>query len=188
MNAPVRTPVVLSDDQYEDMTRKGAFVHVGRVELRGGVIVQMSPVHYPHGRVASELFLLLHKSVAAAGLALKETFEVTVRFGGGFQPTADIVVWDPALAPASFDGPIPGDAVRIVVEVADASLADDLGAKLADYAKAGLAEYWVADVRARVIFQHAQPNETGYATRAVHPFGAKIAALTLPLAIATDTL
>ena len=186
MNAPVRPPLVLTDDQFEDMARKGAFTKVGRVELRGGVIVAMSPVHLSHSRVTRELLFALTRAMASSSLPFEINAEITIRFGGGFQPTVDLVVWQPD--PALVDGPIPGAAARLVIEVADASLADDLGGKLLDYAQTGLAEYWVADVKARMIVQNADPGPEGYATRRLHPFGETLAALTLPLAVDTSAL
>ena len=97
-----------------------------------------------------------------------------------FQPVADIVIWDPTLAPADLTGPIPGDAVKLVIEVADASLADDLGEKLEDYASAGVAEYWVADVQARQVLRHDGPGDGRFARRAPAPLDAAIDALTIP--------
>ena len=188
MNAPVRTPLILTDAQFEDMTRRGAFTKVGRVELRGGVITPMSPVHLSHSNIQLALIFAVQAAIAASGLKLRMNQEISIAFGAGFQPTADIVVWDPALAPADLDGPIPGVAVRLVVEVADASLGDDMGQKLADYADAGLAEYWVADVRGRVLFRHEQPVTGGYKVRSPVLFGQPAPALTLSLTVDTAAL
>ena len=186
MNAAVRPPLILTDAQFEDMTRRGAFVKVGRVELRGGVITPMSPTHYNHANV---MFLLTQSILAALGNSgLRVLNEVTVAFGGGFQPTADIVIWDPALTPADLDGPIPGAAVKLVIEIADASLGDDLGEKLAHYANAGLSEYWVVDVRGRMLFRHEQPVEGAYKVRSPVQFGQAAPALTLPLTVDTAAL
>ncbi len=188
MNAPSRPPLILTDDQFEDMGRRGAFEKVGRVELRGGMIAPMNPVYYPHANVVFELGIALREAVRKAGLALQVHVEISARFGGGFLPTVDVVVWDQASAPADLDGPVPGAAVRLAVEVADSSLGDDLGAKLIDYAQTGLAEYWVADVKSRTIFQHRDPGATGYGTRVAIRFGDVAAALTLPLAVDTSKL
>ena len=40
-----------------------------------------------------------------------------------------------------------------------------------DYAQAGIAEYWVADVEARVLHVHVGPSADGYANRRVVRFG-----------------
>jgi Uma2 family endonuclease len=188
MNAPVRTPVILTDDQYEDMARKGAFTRVGRVELRGGVVVAMSPVYLNHSTMVGAFYLAVTSALERSGSALRANAELTVRFGGGFQPTADVVVWDPATVPADLDGPLPGSAARLVIEVADRSLDDDLGQKLVDYAQAGLAEYWVAEVKGRIVHLCTGPTAEGYATRRTVRFGEELVASTLALAVATQSL
>lgn len=176
-------PLILTDDQFEDMARRGAFVKVGRVELRRGMLAAMSPVYMPHAGAVSELTQALLRAVGAAGLNLKVWNELSIRFGGGFQPTADIVVFDPA-AVQDESGPLPGAAARLVVEVADASLADDLGPKLEDYAAAGLAEYWVADVQGGVLLRHAEPQAVGgYRVRAPAAMSGEVGALTLPVTL-----
>jgi Uma2 family endonuclease len=188
MNAPVRIPVVLTDDQYEDMARKGAFARVGRVELRGGVVVAMSPAHINHATVMMALLRAADRAILTSAGALEIAPEFTIRFGGGFQPTADIVIWEAALVPADHDGPLPAAAAKLVIEVADRSLDDDLGQKLRDYAQAGLTEYWVADVKGRVINRCTGPGADGYAKRDVFRFGEDVTAATLPLTVETKSL
>lgn len=176
-----RPQLLLTDAQFEDMARRGAFVKVGRVELRRGVITPMSPVFLGHANLHARLVEALGRAIAEAQLSLRLNFELSIRFGGGFQPTADIVLWDPGMV-AEESGPLPGAAARLVVEVADASLGDDLGEKQLDYARAGLPEYWVADVKDSVILRHAEPAEEGYRTRSSAPLAGRVEALTLALA------
>ena len=187
MTTAIRIPAILTDDQFEDMTRKGAFARVGRVELRGGVITPMSPVYLRHSTVLTLLIVSAHRAIQESGAGLCVNGEISIRCGGGFQPTADVVIWAPAAVPA-FDGPIPKEAVRLVIEVADASLADDLGQKLVDYAEAGLAEYWVADVQARLIHRCREPQAGGYRVREAIRFGEPCAAATIPFSLDTTGL
>lgn len=112
------------------------------------------------------------------------TDEVTIRFGGGFQPTVDIVIWAPEGDAAALDGPVPGALVKLVVEVSDATIGDDLGDKLAAYARAGVPEYWVVDVKARVIFRHSEPADGHYRGRKAVSFGEPVASFTLTGVIA----
>lgn len=156
MNALVKA---FTSAEFHRMAAKGAFGDM-RVELRRGKIIKMSPQHIPHARVKSDIQHRLERGVSAAGLGWEVLTETTVSFGGGFEPMPDIVVFDPTLAPAS--GPIPGAAVKLIVEVADATLADDLGEKREDYARAGLAEYWVADVAKKRVHRHADPQGDRY--------------------------
>jgi Uma2 family endonuclease len=47
--------------------------------------------------------------------------------------------------------------VALLVEVADSSLAYDLGEKKAAYARAGIPEYWVVDLRHDVVVVCREP-------------------------------
>jgi hypothetical protein len=67
-----------------------------------------------------------------------------------------------------------------VIEVADATPAEDLGAKSLDYARAGLAEYMIADLAARRLVQRTEPTPEGYAAEAMIPFGSPLTLKTLP--------
>lgn len=140
--------------EYEQLTELGAF-DGKRVELIGGQIVQMSPKKPPHS--------------VATGLAEENLTQVFPR--GRFT----IRVQDP-LALAEFDEPEPDVAVVIgehrdylaghptaeqtllVVEVADSSLAYDLGPKADLYAAAGIKDYWVVNIPDRTIEVHRRPS------------------------------
>jgi Uma2 family endonuclease len=188
MNEVVRTPLKITARQFEDMARKGAFATVGRVELRQGMMTLMSPVYRPHARLLRQMLLALLEAIARSPSALAVDPELSVRFAGDFMPTADLVVWDQSAVSGNDDGPVPESAARIVVEVADSSLSDDLGDKLLDYARAGLAEYWVADVKARVLFVHTGPGPEGYSQREVVRFGDPIVSPTTGLTVETGAL
>ncbi len=187
MNAPVRNEARFDRAQFEKMARAGVFGR-DRVELRRGRIALMSPKHVPHASVQASLMFALRDAVQSARRDWGVLSEVSVDFAADFQPMPDIVVWDPQAAPPDVDGPIPAAAVRLVVEVADASLTDDLGEKLEDYARAGVAEYWVADVKGRLILRHAGPSETGFARREPVLFGQPAAWLTHDLSVDTGRL
>jgi Uma2 family endonuclease len=58
--------------------------------------------------------------------------------------------------------PAAGDAL-LVVEVADTSLTYDRNIKLPLYARAGVPEAWIVDLRADTVEVHSDPREAGYA-------------------------
>lgn len=76
--------------------------------------------------------------------------------------------------------------VRLIVEVAETSLARALGDKARRYAVAGIAGYWVADIAARCIHVFASPRGIAYAEKSVCTSGEitsrSIAAVRLDLA------
>ncbi len=160
MNALARTHPPFTSAEFYRMAEKGAFAGF-RVELRRGMILKMSPQHYPHARIKQDIQYGLQKAILDAGLNWEVLTEPTVSFGGGFEPMPDVVVFDSAMMPNK-SGTIPGGAVKLIVEVGDSTLADDMGDKREEYAAAGLAEYWVADVKARTVIRHAAPLTAAY--------------------------
>lgn len=172
MNAQVR-PLMMTGAEFDRFLASGASAALGRVELRGGALVRMSPQNLPHGRLKFWIAKQLDATAAALGLATDS--EVTVRFGDAFRPLPDVTVW----AGGPLVGTIPGDTVRLVVEVADASLADDLGDKRAEYAAAGLPEYWVLDVNARCVHRFHAPSGDAYAKADIFRDGERIEAATV---------
>jgi Uma2 family endonuclease len=179
MNVVHREPSTFTNAEFERLVRSGGFGRA-RVELRRGLIVKINAQHAPHAIAKTDLADAIKAGLLAAKLSWRVDQEVSVDFGGGFSPLPDTVVWDPTAAPAMLDGPIPASAVRLIVEVADSSLSDDLGEKLEDYATGDLAEYWVADVKARQILQHAEPGNGAYARRDPTRFGETIVARAYP--------
>lgn len=183
MNALAKTHPPFTSAEFYRMAAKGAFGDM-RVELRRGMILKMSPQHYPHARVKSDLQHALERALLAAGLGWEVLTEATVSFGGGFEPMPDIVLFDPASMPNK-SGTIPAGAVKLVVEVAGSTLADDMGEKREDYANGGLAEYWVADLDAKAVVRHAKPEKGAYSIQeAPVPLSQALVMLTRPEVVA----
>jgi Uma2 family endonuclease len=179
MNVSHRTSSTFTNAEFAQLVRSGGFGSA-RVELRRGWIVRINAQHLAHAKAKTLLAKALEAGLQAAALPWAVYQEVSVAFGDDFTPVPDIVVWDPKDANIDPDGPLPASAVKLVVEVADTTLADDLGEKAADYASGGLAEYWVLDVKGRQILQHSGPANGAYTQRVAVPFGAKIVSRAIP--------
>jgi Uma2 family endonuclease len=185
MNHPHRPQSAFTTAEFNRLVRSGGFGDA-RVELRRGLILKMNAQHVPHANVKEQLATAIKEAIRAAGLSWNVFQEVSVEFGSSFEPLPDIVVWEPAAAPPNLDGPVPAVAVRLVVEVSDTTLADDLGEKLTDYAASGLIEYWVADVKGKILLRHKGPSANGYAERITSRFGEAFDSLAYP-ALRFDT-
>lgn len=165
------------------MAAKGAFKGM-RVELRRGMLLKMGPQYDPHGAVQGDLLRALNDAVRAARLPWQVQAGTTIAFGNGFEPMPDILLIDRSALPIQ-PGPIPPAAVRLVVEVADSSIEDDVGEKREDYALGGLVECWVADVKARTVIRHSEPKGDAFAVEAAPvPLSQPIAMLTRPEVVA----
>lgn len=77
------------------------------------------------------------------------------------EPAPDILVLRRRMD-AFRTGNIPPEELILVVEVADSTLSSDLRVKASLYARAGVPEYWVADVPNRRIIVHREPADGRY--------------------------
>ena len=171
--------------QFSAMVQAGAFTGDRGVELREGLLYEMTPQHVPHLRAKSDLYEALLDALRGMGSPLRVASEGSVLLGEGEVPQPDLIVWEPVRG----RGPVPGERVRLMVEVSDTTLADDLGRKRSLYAAASVPEYWVVDLPARALHQYWAPADGAYARSAVVPFGETIRSATLAgLAVPTAAL
>jgi Uma2 family endonuclease len=190
MVRPIRTgeePSLLriTAAQFSVMVEAGAFTGDLGVELRGGLLYQMNPQYIPHLLAKSRVYEALLDALRALGSPLRVASEGSVRLGDSDVPMPDIIVWEPLRS----RGPVPGERVKIVAEVSDTTLSDDLGHNRALYAAASIPEYWVVDLSGRAVHQYWAPVDGAYARSAVVPFGGMLRSATLDgLAVPTAAL
>lgn len=189
----MNAPEVLSRPHLVKLTVKdflilndvGAFDQYARTELIGGDIWVVNALYSRHARIQSLLLRMLGTACDAIGGGIEAWVDGSVALGGDSMPQPDILI----VATPIDQGPVPVDLLRIAIEVADTSLAHDLGLKAKIFAEAGVPEYWVADAEGRVIHQLWSPIDGEYAKRRQVAFGHPVTAATMPaLAIETDRL
>ncbi len=140
----------------------------GKIELVEGEIIRMAPANVRHWNMQRIVFLRLQSALADAGIDWIVGQEPTVRLRPDTIREPDIAVLrDPDLTASLFDGV----ALFLAVEVADSSLAIDLGPKRRDYAEAMVPHYWVIDLNGRCIHVMAQPDAGDYGARSLIRFG-----------------
>lgn len=124
----------------------GAFADYVKAELVEGVIVAMNARYSRHAHMKGLLYRRLADAVEKLMPDHHVWSEVSVRLSPDTMLAPDIIVTSFRPAPRA---PVPGETVRLAVEVADTTLADDLGRKPRLYAAAGVPEYWVLDVEGK---------------------------------------
>jgi Uma2 family endonuclease len=164
---------------YEDvmvMAENGLLDHV-RVELRNGELIEMSPQRPPHAINMMEInenltsiFIDRVKVVSQVPLRL------TLDMKDINLPIPDVMLLKRKRYRSH---PVPED-VYLIVEVSDSTLSDDLGDKLQDYASAGIPEYWVYDVRAKVFKVHLEPANGDYNRRVTYRYDEAFAPSAFP--------
>lgn len=174
-----REPVVhrFTVEEFLALDEAGAFDNLGRVELIEGEIFEMSPLFLPHGSILAELTASVVIALRERVPALSALTPVSLRSDDHSLPEADLLVVE--LNGTEGDLATP-DIVRLVLEVSASSLRHDLGRKLRLYARTGVPEYWVADVKGRRILRFHSPSGEAFAEQAEFAFGDMIASATIP--------
>ncbi len=186
--APVDTGPLRVRLRVEDvilLDAGGAFQDYGRIELIEGELLYMNAQFRPHMFAKDELAYRIRQALEAQGIDLFVGTEASVKLSEHDLPQPDIIMTS---APRG-DGPVPGDSVRLLVEISDTTLAFDLGRKAAMYAQAGIPECWVVDLNGRVIHQLADTTGAHFDRHDQVSFGDSITSVAVPgLTVATDWL
>ena len=170
----------LDVDEYYRMSDTGIFGEDDRIELIDGDLIDMAPIGQGHAAMVSGLAEALF--VACAGRAIVWP-QNPVRLDRSSEPQPDLAVLR-RRADFYATGERPGPAdVLLLVEVADSSLSFDRKVKLPLYARAGIAELWIVDLKRRVLDAYRKPVANGYQeTTTLQPGGL------LALAIAPEII
>jgi Uma2 family endonuclease len=157
MEAPVLKRV-FRVDEFHRMADGGVFAEDDRLELLDGEIVRMTPIGSRHAGCVARLSDLLWERCRAVAivnvqnpLVLSEQTE--------FYPDIALLKRRPDFYSQSH--PQPGD-VLLVVEVADTTADYDRRIKVPRYARAGIPEVWVVDLRDRAIDVYRQAEGEQY--------------------------
>lgn len=169
-------------DDLRRMVEAGILDADERIELIGGEIVLMSPKGRQHEVLRDELMWAWARTSPPY---LRISTEAPLLLVDDTQTEPDLIVYPAALVSPD----VRGDSVLLVVEVADSSLAYDLGRKAPIYAANGVREYWVINARTLVTTVHRDPGASGFAeTFEVAGDAVATPALVPELAIQLDTL
>ena len=168
--------VRFSREAYQRMCEAGFFGPDAQVELLDGEILMMSPIGPLQGALVRRLtrFFIKH---------LPESIECSVQLpivaGNHSEPEPDIALIRCRDDDYQHEHPSTADVV-LLVEVAQSSLAYDLGRKLQIYASSGIPEYWVVDAGQKLIIVHRAPVGSEYQFAEAFAAGTSVAPLAAP--------
>jgi Uma2 family endonuclease len=144
--------------EYYDMARTGLIAPDARVELIEGEVVRMAPIGDRHGSAVEELDELLHQAVTGRA---RVRCQMPVRLGDYSEPESDFVVMRPRTGRDDHAHPSAAD-VFLIVEISDSTLRYDLDVKVPLYARHGVPEVWVIDLKRHKLHVHRSPVEGSY--------------------------
>lgn len=145
MNAPIAPARMARKFTTQDvfkMVEGGVLRPDERVELIEGELALMSPKHNKHEWLKVRLNMWLAKRLPP-GLVI--AVESTLYLAENTFVEPDIMIYPEHILPEDVRGP----DVQLLIEIADSSLAFDLGPKAALYAKHGVDPYWVINAETK---------------------------------------
>ena len=173
--APTRRK--LDVDVYHRMAEAGILGEDDMVELVDGELIDMAPIGQGHAATVCGLTEAL--VTACLGRAIVSP-QNPVRLDQWNEPQPDLAVLRRRTDfYATGERPGPAD-VLLLIEVADSSLQFDRTVKLPLYARAGIAELWIVDMKRRVLEAYRNPAGDGYRETAAHQPGGQLALLMAP--------
>ncbi len=168
-------PARLTARDFLLLADSGAFAPYARTELIEGEIFVVNAQHRRHARVRGQLKRLFEDALAERNDGLGVLDECSVAFDDASIPQPDIIL---TVEPDG-EGPIPIASVRLIVEVADTTLTQDLGRKQRLYARHAIPEYWVADLTGSRVVRMWAPDGERYAQCDEWAFGVLIESATI---------
>ncbi len=128
------------------------------VELLEGEIIHMSPIGHRHLLTVSRL----NKHFV---LRAKDRYDVhpggAITLNDLSEPQPDVMLVQPEAEVPEKRLPVP-EVTHLVIEVADASLRYDRGRKLRAYARAGVPELWIVNLRDDCVELYREPMSGKY--------------------------
>lgn len=168
-------------DHYERLIDAGFFEGEfrKRVELIRGEILDMSPIGSPHSEIVDRMAAWSFKAVVDR--------QIRIRVQNPIRIPANDSEPEPDLAWVVYGNyarrhPQP-EEVLLLIEVADNSLAFDRRTKLAVYAEAGVAEYWIVNLLDEQIETFQEPDGLQYRKKSIYHGNDAVSPLTMPSAL-----
>jgi Uma2 family endonuclease len=146
-------------DEYYRMAEVGILAPDARVELIEGEIIDMAPIGTGHAGTVAQLNQLLQNAVGDRAYVLPQ---LVVRLSDISEPQPDFALVKPRADFYKKKHPAPADTF-LIIEVSESSLRYDLQVKAPLYARYGVPEYWVIDLKGREVRFFRSPESGQYA-------------------------
>lgn len=168
----------ITTKQYHQMAEMGMF-EGKRVQLINGYVIRMAAMNDPHFSALRRLDKLFDRYFENAGIAeVSQQSPIRVTKSES-DPEPDFALikseLDKGTAFASSD-------VFLVVEISDSTLKLDQSDKLAVYAKEGIPEYWILNLKSNQleVYREPDPENAQYLSRTILKQGQAVACATFP--------
>lgn len=145
-------------ERYHDAISTGILTSDDKVELLFGKLVPMSPIGIQHGRIVNKINRLFTARFPEERYTVGIQNPITLL--NDSEPEPDIYLAKGPLE--SYDHHPYSADLLLVIEVSDSTLKRDRGVKLANYAIAGILEYWIVNVYGLELERYTNPAPEGH--------------------------
>jgi len=174
-----------SAEEYHRMGESGIFRENEQVELIKGEIFRMSPIGTDHAACVDRLNRILHLTLGESWI-IRVQNPVSVSGDSEPEPDISVVKFHPQFYARHH--PEPKD-IGMIIEVSDTSLEYDRQIKLPLYAKSGISEVWIVNLKEGCVEIHSSPGEHGYELCRKHYRGSQLRSPSFPdLKLSTEDL
>jgi Uma2 family endonuclease len=151
-------PRPITVDEYYGMAETGLLEPDARVELIEGEVVHMPPIGSRHGSIMEFLDHLLDRAVADRA---RVRGQLPVRLDNLSEPVPDVAVVKSRADRYTLSHPTAAD-VLLIVEISYSTLRCDINVKVPLYARHGIPEVWIVDLKNNQLRTYRSPSEGRY--------------------------
>ncbi len=166
----------ISRTDYHRMAELGILAADEQVELLAGQIVQKMPKGPRHSALCKCLEKQLERLLGDQVLVRVQD---PIQLDPDSEPEPDLAVVQPDRHFYAAGHPTP-EQIYLIIEVADTTIARDLGVKAQLYAAAGIKDYWVVNVATQQLHIFREPQADGYQEQLILKTPTEIAPLAFP--------
>jgi Uma2 family endonuclease len=171
------TSVKVTVEQFDEMSERGEFDDdPRRFELINGEVREMPAPNPPHEEADERLTRWSFQNLSEVGVRVRTQSSIGLPELDSV-PVPDLI-W---LMNRDYSSRRPlASEVLLVIEVSDSTLSYDRNTKAKLYAAAGLADYWIVNIRGRCFEVLRDPGSSRYKSKTIFYPGEEIPPLALP--------
>lgn len=154
-------------EEYQKMGEVGLLTEDSRVELIEGDIIEMAPIGSNHAGHVNHLVGILWRQLYGKAVVAGQN-PVVLNDRSETQPDIAVLRWRDDFYRTTH--PMPAD-VFLLIEVADTTARYDREVKIPLYARNGIPEAWLLDLRQRYLEVYRQPQQGQYRQVTEHRVG-----------------
>lgn len=166
-------PVLFDRETVGFLIESGAADALGRFEMIDGALIQMSPMYDTHAVALSELMRFF---LNALPRDLKVLTDAAIFLEDRLMLAPDIAILPRSVVSQEASG----RDLKFALEIADATAARDLRYKPGLYGTHAVPEYWMVDLKRRMLHLHREPGSDGYGSVAAQDWDAPASPLFAP--------